>query len=123
MKNFGKLLGLAVLSAVIIFGFTACDDGNGDNGGGGNTTGTFTMQGEDYSIIDSYMFSFVNYSSVTVTVTAGGTTKSMAPYATLTGISDRFAIFNSSRTISGTYSPANKVRYDEWSYTLQFYDR
>ena len=117
MKNFVKLFGIIVFTMIIIFGFTACDDADG------GTTGTFTMQGADYSEIDSYMFSFVNYSSVTVTVTAGGTTKSMAPYATLTGISDKFAVFNSSRTISGTYSPANKVRYESQSGQVRFYNK
>ena len=121
MKNFTKLFGVAILTMVIIFGFaalslTGCDNGNGDNsGGGGDTTGTFTIQyiPDWYFSIGVYACSIANYSDFDVIVTVNGTTKTLPRRSTNQPIAENFGL--SSTGGSGTYRPANKVRFENQS--------
>ena len=127
MKNFVKHFGIIAIVAVIIFGFTACDNGNGDNGGGGggsgDTSGTFTVNASYDTVMNfGYICNLANYSDFDVIVSLNGITKTFPRRSTNQPISETFTNLPSSNT-SGTYTPANKVRYESQSGQVRFYNK
>ena len=53
MKNFFKLFGIIALVAVIGFSTTACDNGNGDSGGGGSSLNGTWLSGNKKLVINN----------------------------------------------------------------------
>jgi len=100
------------------------DSGGGGGGGGGNTSATLSMKAIAYAN-STYHYKLENYSSYEVRITVNGTTETMAPYASLTG-NHGSAFFSNTNgnPITVTYSPANKVRYEEVNGNgIRFYDK
>ena len=126
MKKFKLFLSIAFMTAVI---FSSCDKNNDPTGNGSNSgsgSATFTLKGigaNPYFFDGQYWYTLYNYSSSAVTMTANGQTKTLAPYAPLTGVRDQYTFMSSNATISVTYSPANKVRYESADCNAFFYDK
>jgi len=133
MKNKKTFLEIIALLAIIGLSFTALSlTGCGEEGELGSDSSKFTMTGK-YSeaisvpeigvyIPSSYYYDFINYSTSQVTVSINGESKTMKPYATLTGIyaSVGYSLQNSSASVS--YAPSSKVRF-EGSNPVRFYDK
>ena len=119
-----RICAIAIIP-IIALTFTACDE-NGVNGTSGGDTATFTMTGKYNTPIGSiggdYYYGFTNYSTSQVTVTLNGVTKTMTPYATLTGFYDSVGYNTRSSTATVTYSPANKIRREGTS-EINFYNK
>jgi len=121
-----KGLLLAVAAAAMAFTFSCSsnnDDDGGGGGGGGNTTATFTLNVGESSIPGiSWLYDFHNYSSVFVQLTINGATTTLEPYAPQTGKHGGIEYsFPAGSTVNGSYSPADKVRFE--SSSLSFFDK
>jgi hypothetical protein len=112
MKN--KLFGTTLI-VLIMFAFTACDDGLRED------EASFSMNGTKAGMDYSYYFSNSSSYAVTVTFVGKGISK------TLPSNSGKTTVIMTASTSSMTvkYSPSSKVRHSNASMagTTKFYDR
>jgi len=104
------ILVMALVFGLTVVGLTSCDDDLWSQEGSFTLTGhEFHKEGGDY------LYNFENFSHYDVKITIDDVTQTIKRFSSVLG-STRLEIYNSSKTITVTYSPSNSVRYarDYW---------
>ena len=122
MANKKFWLGILVMALVFgltVVGLTSCDDDLWSQ------EGSFTMTGDEDLFKEhggDYKYTFLNYSNYDVKITIDDVTQTIKRFSSVLGTT-RLEIYNSSKTITVTYSPRHNVKYYIGWVGAEFWDK